>query len=407
VKPEVVNHKNFNLNTNLISKNCLSIISRLHRKGFQAYIVGGGVRDLIQKLAPKDFDIVTNCEPGQIRKIFKNSRIIGRRFKLVHITFPDEIVETTTFRSDSKDNEGAIEVNEKGRILRDNSWGTQEEDVKRRDFKINSLYYDPFKGEIIDYFGGIKDLGNKNVTFIGDPEKRILEDPVRILRAIRFAAKLNFSIEKSAKKIILEQKHHLYEISPARIYEEVLKLFLSGHAEMSYKILNEYKVFEILFPHVLDVNKEFEDFFLTAFKETDRRYKVGKKLNPGFIFALLLWPKIFKKSNISKNINFRNFYQSISEVTRKQQVITSVPKRFTSFIKDVWMHQPRFQRTGRKTLRFSNNLRFRAAYDFFLLRHSIEPNLKNDIEWWTEFRSANYDKKIKLLNSRGRKFAKN
>ena len=121
----------------------------------------------------------------------------------------------------------------------------------------------------------------------------------------------------------------------------------------------------------------------------------------------MLWPKIFKKSNISKNINFRNFYQSISEVTRKQQVITSVPKRFTSFIKDVWMHQPRFQRTGRKTLRFSNNLRFRAAFDFFLLRHSIEPNLKNDIEWWTEFRTANYDKKIKLLNSRGRKFAKN
>ena len=184
MKPEVVNPKNFNLNTNLISKNCLSIISELHRKGFQAYIVGGGVRDLIQKLDPKDFDIVTNCEPGQIRKIFKNSRIIGRRFKLVHITFPDEIVETTTFRSDSKDNEGSIEVNEKGRILRDNSWGTQEEDVKRRDFKINSLYYDPFKGEIIDYFGGIKDLGNKNVTFIGDPEKRILEDPVRILRAI-------------------------------------------------------------------------------------------------------------------------------------------------------------------------------------------------------------------------------
>ena len=407
MKPAVLNHKSFNLNTNLISKNCLSIISKLHKKGYQAYIVGGGVRDLIQKLDPKDFDIVTNCEPTQIRKIFKNSRIIGRRFKLVHVTFSDEIVETTTFRSDSKDNGESIEVNEKGRILRDNSWGTQEEDVKRRDFKINSLYYDPFKGEIIDYFGGVKDLGSKNVTFIGDPEKRILEDPVRILRAIRFAAKLNFNIEKGAKKVILEQKHHLYEISPARIYEEVIKLFLSGHAERSYKILNEYEVFEILFPHVSDVKHEFKNFFLTAFKETDRRYKVGKKLNPGFIFALLLWPKVFKKSNISNKINFRNFYQAISEVTRKQQIITSVPKRFTSFIKDVWMHQPRFQRTGRKTLRFSNNLRFRAAFDFFLLRGSIEPNLKDDIEWWTEFRTANYDKKIKLLNSRGRKFVKN
>ena len=407
MKPAVLNHKSFNLNTNLISKNCLSIISKLHKKGYQAYIVGGGVRDLIQKLDPKDFDIVTNCEPTQIRKIFKNSRIIGRRFKLVHVTFSDEIVETTTFRSDSKDNGESIEVNEKGRILRDNSWGTQEEDVKRRDFKINSLYYDPFKGEIIDYFGGVKDLGSKNVTFIGDPEKRILEDPVRILRAIRFAAKLNFNIEKGAKKVILEQKHHLYEISPARIYEEVIKLFLYGHAERSYKILNEYEVFEILFPHVSDVKHEFKNFFLTAFKETDRRYKVGKKLNPGFVFALLLWPKVFKKSNISNQINFRNFYQAISEVTRKQQIITSVPKRFTSFIKDVWMHQPRFQRTGRKTLRFSNNLRFRAAFDFFLLRGSIEPNLKDDIEWWTEFRTANYDKKIKLLNSRGRKFVKN
>ena len=261
MKPEVVNPKNFNLNTNLISKNCLSIISKLHRKGFQAYIVGGCVRDLIQKLDPKDFDIVTNCEPGQIRKIFKNSRIIGRRFKLVHITFPDEIVETTTFRSDSKDNEGSIEVNEKGRILRDNSWGTQEEDVKRRDFKINSLYYDPFKGEIIDYFGGIKDLGNKNVTFIGDPEKRILEDPVRILRAIRFAAKLNFSIEKSAKKSFLN-KNIIFMKSPLQEFtKRFLNYFYLGMRRCPIKFLMNIKCLKFFFLTSRMLTKSLKTFF--------------------------------------------------------------------------------------------------------------------------------------------------
>ena len=178
MKPEVVNHKNFNLNTNLISKNCLSIISKLHRKGFQAYIVGGGVRDLIQKLDPKDFDIVTNCEPEEIRKIFRNSRIIGRRFKLVHIAFADEIIEATTFRAGGTSTTESIEINEKGRIVRDNNWGTQEEDVLRRDLTINSIYYDPFSHEVIDYTKGIKDLKDKSVLTIewSDGKVRVKTD---------------------------------------------------------------------------------------------------------------------------------------------------------------------------------------------------------------------------------------
>ena len=246
MKPEVVNHKNFNLNKNLISKNCLSIISKLHRNGFQAYIVGGGVRDLIQKLDPKDFDIVTNCEPEEIRKIFRNSRIIGRRFKLVHIAFADEIIEATTFRAGGTSTTESIEINERGRIVRDNNWGTQEEDVLRRDLTINSIYYDPFSHEVIDYTKGIKDLKDKKIKFIGNSAERIVEDPVRILRALRFAAKLNFSIDHEIVEGIKDHKNLLIEMPPARLYEEVIKLFMTGHAEQSFIQLKAYGVFDVL-----------------------------------------------------------------------------------------------------------------------------------------------------------------
>ena len=209
MKPEVFSTKKFNFKVDSLSKNALSVISRLHKKKFKAYIVGGGIRDLIEGLDPKDFDIVTDCEPREIRRLFKNSRIIGRRFKLVHIVFPNEIVEVTTFRSGQDPQSDSIQINDKGRIIRDNKWGTQEEDVVRRDLTINSIYYDPFAKEIIDYTGGVKDLENKKIRLIGDTEKRIVEDPVRILRVIRFAAKLNFDIDPKIKNVIAKHKNQL------------------------------------------------------------------------------------------------------------------------------------------------------------------------------------------------------
>lgn len=401
--PDIYSEKRFGVNSDQLSKNALSVIAKLQKEGFDAYIVGGGIRDLIKGLKPKDFDIVTNCQPNEIRKLFKNSRIIGRRFQLVHITFSDEIVEATTFRSGKNEDEESIQINDGGRIIRDNMWGTQEEDVFRRDFTINSIYYNPFSKEVIDYTAGVKDLKARVIKFIGNPEQRIKEDPIRILRAVRFASKLDFSIEKKALPIIKKYKAQITEMPPARVYEEVIKLFLLGHGERSYKILKELGIFEILFPHTNYLNTNYDQFFECALRDTDQRFNNNKTLNPGFLFATLLWPKIFEESEIDKKINFRKFYQTTANVIRRQQSITAIPRRFTSFIKDVWMYQVRFNKIGKKSISFSQSLRFRAAYDFLLIRKILEPGLVEKIDWWKEFKTANYDKKIRLLNLRKRR----
>ena len=398
MNPEIFSANKFNFETDSLSKNALSVISRLHKKKFKAYIVGGGIRDLIEGIIPKDFDIVTDCEPKQIRKLFKNSRIIGRRFKLVHITFPNEVIEVTTFRSGEDPQSDSIQINDKGRIIRDNKWGTQEEDALRRDLTINSIYYDPFSEEIVDYTGGIKDLENKKIKLIGDAEKRIVEDPVRILRVIRFAAKLNFEIDLEIKNAITKHKNQLLEMSSARIYEEIIKMFLTGHAQKTYQLLQEYDLFDLLFPHIENSKEDFNEFYENAFKNTDQRIEENKKLNTGFLFATLLWPKIYLKSGISERIKYKSFYRNIASVLQKQQNITAIPRRYSSFIRDIWMNQIRFNKIGKKSINFTNNVRFRASYDFLLLRNPIEKNLETPINWWTEFKAANYDKKMKLLN---------
>ncbi len=399
MKPEIFSAEKFRFKVDALSKNALSIISRLQSKKFKAYIVGGGIRDLIEGLDPKDFDIVTDCEPREIRKLFRNSRIIGRRFKLVHITFPNEIIEVTTFRSGQDPQSDSIEINDKGRIIRDNKWGTQEEDVVRRDLTINSIYYDPLSDKIVDYTGGVKDLESKRIRFVGDVEKRIIEDPVRILRVIRFAAKLNFEIEPTIKKAITKYKNQLLDMSSARIYEEIIKMFLAGHALKTYQLLQEHDLFDLLFPHLENSKENFNEFYENAFKDTDQRLKENKKLNVGFLFAILLWPKVYIKSGISNRINYKSFYRTMSAVMQKQQNITAVPRRYSSFIRDVWMNQIRFNKVGKKSINFANNIRFRASYDFLLLRNSMERNLDTPINWWTEFKAANYDKKMKLLNA--------
>ena len=398
MKPKIFSAEKLKFKADALSKNALSIISRLQSKKFKAYIVGGGIRDLIEGLDPKDFDIVTDCEPREIRKLFRNSRIIGRRFKLVHITFPNEVIEVTTFRSGQDLQSDSIEINDKGRIIRDNKWGTQEEDVIRRDLTINSIYFDPLSDKIVDYTGGVKDLESKKIRFVGDTEKRIIEDPVRILRVIRFAAKLNFEIEPTIKKAITKHKNQLLDMSSARIYEEIIKMFLAGYALKTYQLLQEYDLFDLLFPHLENSKENFNEFYENAFKNTDQRLKENKKLNVGFLFAILLWPKVYIKSGISNRINYKSFYRTMAAVMQKQQNITAVPRRYSSFIRDVWMNQIRFNKVGKKSINFTNSVRFRASYDFLLLRNSMERNLDTPINWWTEFKAANYDKKMQLLN---------
>ena len=405
--PKVYTDKRYGLNKEQISNNALSIILKLQNNGYKAFLVGGCIRDSIKGENPKDFDIVTNCEPEEIRGIFRNSRIIGKRFKLVHITFANEIVETTTFRSGTDTSSESIEIDEDGKIVRDNQWGTQEEDAFRRDFTINALYYDPYSNEISDYTTGLKDLKEKKIKFIGDPETRIQEDPIRILRAIRFASKLKFQIDHKAHNPIKNSVLKLKHMPPARLYEEILKLFLSGHASESYRNLKAFGIMEVLFPfHGVDID-EYHEFLVKAFFDTDNRIKNNKPLNPGFLFATLMWPRVAHNSGLKERLDFQKFYRVVATTIKEQQQICAIPRRFISFIKDIWMNQVRFKNFGKKSIGFTQSLRFRAAYDFFLIRGAIEPELKTDINWWTEFRASNYDKKNRLLKEKRKEMRKN
>tara|TARA_B100001027_G_scaffold77569_1_gene53005 strand:+ start:1247 stop:2470 length:1224 start_codon:yes stop_codon:yes gene_type:complete len=405
--PKVYTDKRYGLNKEQISNNALSIISKLQKNGYKAFLVGGCIRDSIKGENPKDFDIVTNCEPEEIRGIFRNSRIIGKRFKLVHITFANEIVETTTFRSGRDASSESIEIDEDGKIVRDNQWGTQEEDAFRRDFTINALYYDPYSNEISDYTTGLKDLKEKKIKFIGDPETRIQEDPIRILRAIRFASKLKFEIDRKAHNPIKSSVRKLKHMPPARLYEEILKLFLSGHASESYRNLKAFGIMEVLFPfHGVNID-EYHEFLVKAFFDTDNRIKNNKPLNPGFLFATLMWPRVAHDSGLKERLDFQKFYRVVATTIKEQQQICAIPRRFISFIKDIWMNQVRFKNFGKKSIGFTQSLRFRAAYDFFLIRGAIEPELKTHINWWTEFRASNYDKKNRLLKEKRKEMRKN
>tara|TARA_B100000575_G_scaffold293517_1_gene305183 strand:+ start:507 stop:1739 length:1233 start_codon:yes stop_codon:yes gene_type:complete len=388
------------INNKKISKFAISIVKDLHINNFKAYLVGGCVRDLLCGINPKDFDIATDATPEQIRKIFRASRIIGKRFKLVHVFNRSELIEVATFRSGNNGfNDGNLVTDQSGKIIRDNVWGTLEEDTYRRDFTINALYYCPITGKIEDHNKGLKHIHNKEIVSIGDPDLRFEEDPVRSLRAIRFCTKLNFKINNNIKEAIYKKGHLLSSVSNARLFDEFCKIFLNGMAEKNFNKLVSFGLNKYLVSTNLNGCEFSNQLIIEALRNTDNRIKNNQSVTPGFLIAALLWPQLIKKSLKGNEINLKKFFRSMDSILRNQQKITAIPRKFHTYIKDIWVLQLKLHsRIGRQPYKTLKHPRFRAAYDFLLVREKAAGKTKDLGFWWTEFQKNNEDLKKKLIN---------
>jgi poly(A) polymerase len=393
-----------------ISSNALKVLYRLKEAGYQAFLVGGAPRDLLLGMIPKDFDVATNAHPDQVKQLFRNCRLIGRRFHLAHVRFGYEIIEVATFRAahtaidedNSVDEAGHRVLDERGRIVRDNLYGSIEEDVWRRDFTANALYYNINDFSVWDYVGGVADARDKVLRLIGDPETRYREDPVRMLRAVRFAAKLGFTIHPATLSPIPKLAWMLDGVPPARLFDEVNKLFLSGFAVGAFKMLGELGLTEHLFP---DVAKSIDDTSHPAVRllqlgltGTDERVRADKSVTPTFLFAVLLWPAIrraYDRESHAEGSESVDLMNACETVAMRQQARVAIPKRFTLPMREIIGLQPRFERRdGRRALRLLAHPRFRAAYDFLLLRAASGEVPQELADWWTDIQSASEEDRI-------------
>ena len=388
-----------------ISPSALKVIKQLQEAGYQAYLVGGGVRDLLLGNTPKDFDVATNATPEQVKHQFRGSRIVGRRFQIVHVRMGREIIEVTTFRGQDDQSKSSTK-NEDGMLLRDNVYGTLETDALRRDFTVNALYYDLRDFSLIDYCGGIKDLEKRRLRIIGDPETRYKEDPVRILRALRFAAKLGFSIEPATAKPINELSHLLLNVSDARLFEELLKLFLNGSATATFYLLREYDLLSILLPGTDAALKAGDTLGLAIVEKcmtnTDKRIRADKTVTPAFLYAALLWPALQARFKaLCKDLPpAQAWIQASQQVIQQQLTRTAIPKRFTLPMREIWDLQNRLpHRSGLKALRTLDHPRFRAAYDFLLMREDSGEDLQGLGQWWTSYQTADDEQRISMVKA--------
>ncbi|KMT66324.1 polynucleotide adenylyltransferase PcnB [Catenovulum maritimum] len=390
-----------------ISKSALKVLYRLKDCGYEAYLVGGGVRDILLGLKPKDFDIATNATPEQIKKEFSNCRLIGRRFRLAHIMFGREIIEVATFRGHHTEEPEQAKQSEHGQLLRDNVYGSIEEDAERRDFSCNSLYYNIADFSVRDYWGGVKAIQNREIDLIGDPETRYREDPVRMLRAVRFAVKLGMQITPRTADPIHQLAPLLQNIPKARLFEECLKMLMSGQGLETYKMLKEYNLFQQIFPNLVAINDEnsiTNQLINLALTNTDERIAQDKRVTPAFLFAALLWHQVEEqqaKVLSETELNPHDaFVIAIGHVLDSGQFNVVIPKRFTSTIRDIWYLQPRLEkRAGKRCSKLLEHPKFRAAYDFLLLRSEIEAGKLIDIaHWWTQFYQVEEPQQSKMLN---------
>lgn len=388
--------EDFSIDKKRISHNVQKITQRLTQSDYEAYLVGGGVRDLLLDHSPKDFDVATDATPEQVRKQFRNCRIIGRRFRLAHVYFKNELIEVSTFRAQQKNNkQHKKHVSEQGMVLRDNTYGDLKEDAWRRDFTINALYYDLQNDLIVDYTGGLNDINEKVIRIIGDAKQRYREDPVRMLRALRFAAKLDFDIAPKTAEPITALKELIWNVPPSRLFEEVLKLFFTGHAYSTYQVLQHYGYFTLLFPQIeaaIEQLPDFEQLIEKALINTDTRIQQEKSINPAFLLAVLLWGPFQLELKQQKQQHRKIFIaqQQAAEVVISQQLKTiTIPKRFTHTIKEIWEMQYRLpKRHGKRAYQTLEMRRFRAAYDFLLLRAEVDHSWHELGLWWTKFQEA-------------------
>ena len=372
----------------------------LQGAGYKAYVVGGAVRDLIAGIEPKDYDVATSATPEQVRELFRRSRIIGRRFRIVHVMMGSETLEVSTFRAAQ---DGTAETDEHGRVLRDNVFGSQEEDAARRDFTVNALYYDPSNETVIDYHHGVADLKQKTLRMIGNPAQRYREDPVRMLRAVRLAAKLGLVIDPQARAPIREMASLLENVPAARLFDEMLKLLLSGHAVKCITQLREEGLHHGLLP-LLDVILEQplgQRFVMLSLEKTDQRVREDKTVSPGFLFATLLWHEVlgaWEKRKAAGEIAQNALFATMDDVLDAQADKLAITRRIAGDIKDIWALQPRFeQRTGKRPLRVIEQPRFRAGYDFLRLRAESGEIEAEEADWWERFANVDHDERQAML----------
>ena len=389
--PRIYSRTEHNISRSNISDNALKVLYRLKNAGYRACLVGGSVRDLLLGREPKDFDVVTDALPEQVRELFRNGRLIGRRFRLVHVRYGSEIIEVSTFRTAHHIADGEGHVVD-GRIIRDNVYGTIDDDVWRRDLTVNALFYNIEDYSVIDYVGGMEDIQAGRIRLIGDPERRYVEDPVRLLRVVRFAAKLGFIIDPATEAPIKRLAGLLDQIPPARLFEEVLKLFLGGCAVQTFEQLRHYGIFAPLFPQTEEVLAEEEGGFprtlvIHALNNTDSRISSGLPVTPGFLIAALLWSPLQAKvrENMANGLSeTESIYFASDVVISRQTAHTSIPRRFTKTARDIWQMQPRLKRSNIKNPeRLLAHPRFRAAYDFLLLRAQAGENVTEAADMWT------------------------
>ena len=375
-KPNRINEHS--LRTQLTDANALNVIKVLNANGFQAYLVGGCVRDAMCGVKPKDFDVATDAPLEAVSKLFRRSRIVGRRFPIVHVRFGRDLIEVSTFRQSISDK---VVHDDRGMILRDNAFGTLHEDAFRRDFTTNALYYDPSNDEIIDFVDGIKDIKQKRLRFIGNTRTRLAEDPVRMLRAMRFSAKLGFAIDPEILRHAKESANSLEAVSPARLFDEFIKLFLNGYAEVVWRQLRETPLANALFP-CCDPNSPL---VLAAMRNTDERILGGASVTPGFLVAVLLWDDFCARSHDQATLEDDPAFATL----KHQQSHIAVPRRFGTFAREVWLIQERLHKRNPRSLdRLASHKRFRAGYDFLCLQAESDELMVPIADWWTEFQSA-------------------
>lgn len=385
-----------------IDENALKVLYRLHNAGFRALLVGGGVRDLLLGLKPKDFDITTNATPEEVKALFRNCRLIGRRFRLAHILFGREVIEVATFRGHHDDqnsqDQQKVKQSQAGMLLRDNVYGSLEEDAERRDFTVNALYYDIADFSLYDFCGGMQDLKDRKLTLIGEPDVRYREDPVRMLRAIRFAAKLDLTISEECAEPIRRLAPLLQDIPAARHFDEVIKLLLSGQGLATYRLLKEYKLLQVLFPILFKDGKDDKATAIIeqALIDTDLRIAEGKRVTPAYIYAIMLWYPLEQRAqemSFESGMEYHDaFLLAMNEVLSIQVKTIAIPKRFTAAIRDIWILQLRLPRFGgKRAQRAYQHIKFRAAFDFLSLRAKVEQTkeLQDLTVWWQEYQKHN------------------
>jgi poly(A) polymerase len=397
-----------------ISPNALRVLYRLREAGFGAYLVGGAVRDLLVGGHPKDFDVATDATPEQVKALFRNCRLIGRRFRLAHVVFGREIIEVATFRASSDDGSGDRELDNGGRLLRDNVYGGIEDDALRRDFTCNALYYAIEDFSVRDYVGGFEDVQARLMKLIGDPEQRYREDPVRMLRAVRLAAKLGFDIEPATAEPIPRLAGLLEEAAPARLFEEVLKLFLSGHGEASFLGLERHGLFAALFPEsaaALRSNRSgaLRRILIDGLRGTDARVAAEEPVSPAFLFALLMWPAFCRTlmGLQAQGVHIEEAQRRAADrVTLHQLERIALPRRFSQPMQEIWLLQARFSlRQRKRVFRTLAHPRFRAAFDFLVLRQSATPEHAADVEFWRDVQRQPGNEQIAAIEEAQAEFA--